>query len=98
MAISKEQVSHVARLARLAFTDEELDRFTEQLSKILDHAAQVSDLATEDVPPTAHPLPLHNIFRADVVEPGLSREKALSTAPEEEDGRFKVPRIIEERS
>ncbi|MFN2615249.1 MAG: Asp-tRNA(Asn)/Glu-tRNA(Gln) amidotransferase subunit GatC [Actinomycetota bacterium] len=98
MGISKEQVSHVARLARLSFTDDELDRFTDQLSKILEHAAQVSNLATEDVPPTAHPLPLHNVFRPDVVEPSLPHHKAISTAPDEEDGRFKVPRIIEERS
>ena len=96
MAISKQDVIHVARLARLSFTDEELDRFTDQLSKILEHAEQVSALTTDDVPPTSHSLPLRNVFRPDVIGECLSAEKALSTAPEVEDGRFKVPRIIEE--
>jgi aspartyl-tRNA(Asn)/glutamyl-tRNA(Gln) amidotransferase subunit C len=95
MAISKDQVAHVARLARLQFTEEELDRFTRQLSNILEHAEQVSALATTDVPPTAHALPLRNVFRADEVGECLPLEKALSTAPEVEQDRFRVPRIIE---
>ena len=98
MALTREQVAHVARLARLSFTDEELDRFAHQLSDILAYAEQVSALATEDVPPTAHALPLKNVFRPDEIKPSLSQEKALSTAPEVEDGRFKVPRIMEEPS
>jgi aspartyl-tRNA(Asn)/glutamyl-tRNA(Gln) amidotransferase subunit C len=96
MALTREQVAHVARLARLSFTDEELDRFATQLSGILAYADQVTALATEDVPPTAHALPLKNVFRDDEVGPCLSQEKALSTAPEVEQGRFKVPRIMEE--
>ena len=96
MSISREQVAHVARLARLAFDEEELDRFTDQLTKILAYADQVTALATEDVPPTAHALPLENVFREDVVKPSLPQEKALSTAPEVEQDRFKVPRIMEE--
>lgn len=96
MAISREQVQHVARLARLAFTDDDLDRFATQLSGILAYAEQVSALTTEDVPPTSHALPLHNVFRPDVVGECLTQEKALSTAPEVEQGRFKVPRIMEE--
>lgn len=95
MTISREQVAHVAKLARLAFTDDELDRFTDQLTKILAYADQVSALATDDVPPTAHALPLVNILREDVVKPSLTQEKALSTAPEVEQDRFKVPRIME---
>jgi aspartyl-tRNA(Asn)/glutamyl-tRNA(Gln) amidotransferase subunit C len=95
MSISKEQVAHVAKLARLAFTDDELERFSDQLTKILAYADQVSALATDDVPPTAHALPLKNILRDDVVTPSLSQEKALSTAPEVEQDRFKVPRIME---
>jgi len=87
---------HVARLARLAMTDEEVDRFGAQLSAILDHAARVGEVASDDVPPTSHALPLSNVFREDVVGPCLTQEKALSTAPEREQGRFKVPRIIEE--
>jgi aspartyl-tRNA(Asn)/glutamyl-tRNA(Gln) amidotransferase subunit C len=98
MALTREQVAHVARLARLSFTDEELDRFAHQLSDILAYAEQVSALATEDVPPTAHAIPLKNVFRPDEIKPSLSQQKALSTAPEIEQGRFKVPRIMEEPS
>jgi len=96
MRLTREEVLHVARLARLAFTDDEVDRYTAQLSAILDHAARVSEVAADDVAPTSHALPLVNVFREDVVGECLSQEKALSTAPESEDGRFKVPRIIEE--
>lgn len=96
MRLTREEVLHVARLARLAFTEEEVDRFTAQLSAILDHAARVSEVAADDVPPTSHALPLVNVLREDVVGECLPQEKALSTAPEVEDGRFKVPRIIEE--
>ena len=96
MKLSRDEVMHVARLARLAMTNEEVDRFGAQLSAILDHAARVSEVAADDVPPTSHALPLSNVFREDVVGECLSQEKALSTAPETEDGRFKVPRIIEE--
>lgn len=95
MRLTREEVLHVARLARLAFTEEEVERFTAQLSAILDHAARVSEVADDDVPPTSHALPLVNVFRDDVMGECLPQEKALSTAPEVEDGRFKVPRIIE---
>ncbi len=98
MAISREQVLHVARLARLALSEEEIDRFTRQLSVILEHAERVMGVASDDIPPTSHALPLVNVFRDDVVEECLSQEKALSTAPEVEQGRFKVPRIVEEPS
>lgn len=97
MALTREQVAHVARLARLSFTDAELDRFAGQLSQILDYAAQVSALTTEDVPATSHAFPLTNVLRADEIRPSLTREKALSTAPEVELDRFKVPRIMEEQ-
>lgn len=97
MAITKEQVLHVARLARLRFTDEEVERFTRQLSQILEHAEQVTALATTDVAPTSHALPLRNVFRPDENRACLPQEKALQTAPESEQGRFKVPRIIEEQ-
>ncbi len=88
-------VDHVARLARLALTDEERARFREQLGVILEHAERVREVAAEDVKPTAQPVPQKNVFRDD--EPGecLTQDEALSTAPETEDGRFKVPRIIE---
>ena len=96
MAITRDQVAHVAKLARLSFSESELDRFAEQLSKILAHAEQVSALATDDVPPTAHALPLRNVLRPDVTGECLSQEKALSTAPAAEDGRFRVPSILGE--
>lgn len=97
-SISRDDVAHVARLARLSFTDDELDRFTSQLRVILTHAEQVADLVTEDVPPTAHAIPLVNVLRDDVVTPSLPREKALSTAPLAEQDRFRVPRILEEEA
>ncbi len=98
MPISRNDVRHVARLARLTLTDEELDRFQSQLSVILEEAEKVSRLPTEGVPPTAHPLPRVNVWREDVVGPCLSHQEALSTAPEVEQGRFMVPRIIEEEA
>ena len=94
--LTRADVEHVALLARLALTDDELERFTEQLGVILDHAAQVAALDTAGVEPTAHPLPLVNVFRADVARPGLSRDEVLAAAPEAEDGRFRVPRILGE--
>ncbi|MCA1831931.1 MAG: Asp-tRNA(Asn)/Glu-tRNA(Gln) amidotransferase subunit GatC [Actinomycetota bacterium] len=96
MALTKEQVLHVAKLARLALSDDEIEKFQRQLSVILDHAEKVMALADDGVPATAHALPLSNVFREDVAEPCLPQDKALSTAPESEQGRFKVPRIMED--
>lgn len=89
-------VEHVARLARLALSDEERDRFRRQLGVILEHAERVREVAATDVPPTAQPVRQENVFRNDD-DPWdcLSQEEALAGAPEVEDGRFKVPRIIE---
>ena len=87
---------HVARLARLDVTDFELERFTGQLAAVLEHAADVEALDTEGIPPTAHPLPLRNALRDDVVVPGLDRDEVLGQAPAAEDGRFRVPRILGE--
>jgi len=94
--ITPEQVAHVARLARLALTPEERDRFAEQLGAVLDHAAGVAALDTAGVPPTAHPLPLRNVLRSDERAPGLDRDEVLAMAPETEDGRFVVPPILGE--
>jgi aspartyl-tRNA(Asn)/glutamyl-tRNA(Gln) amidotransferase subunit C len=94
--ITTAEVAHVARLARLALTETELDEFTGQLAAVLDHAADVEALDTSGVPPTAHPLPLVNVLRDDVPQPGLDREEILSQAPATEDHRFRVPRIIGE--
>ncbi len=89
-------VEHVARLARLALTPEELERFRRQLGLILEHAEKVQEVAAADVPPTASPIPRANLFRPDELRPGLSHDEAMSTAPAQEGGRFKVPRIVEE--
>ena len=94
--ISRDDVVHVARLARLDLTEEELDRFTGQLAAVLEHAADVASLDTAGVPPTAHPLPLTNVLRDDVPGPSLDREEVLGQAPAAEDGRFRVPRILGE--
>ncbi len=91
-------VEHVARLARLALSPEELERFRHQLGVILEHAERVREVAAEDVPPTAQPVPRANVFRPDEPRPGLSHEEALAGAPEVQDGRFKVPRIVEEEA
>lgn len=88
-------VDHVARLARLALTDEERERFRTQLGLILEHAERVREAAAEDVEPTSHVVSLPNVFREDEVEPCLTHDEALAGAPEVENGRFKVPRIVE---
>jgi aspartyl-tRNA(Asn)/glutamyl-tRNA(Gln) amidotransferase subunit C len=95
MPISRAEVEHVARLARLALTEAELEHFATQLGQILEVAAKVSSLATDGVPPTSHAVPLVNVWREDAVGPCLTQEEALSTAPVAEQGRFMVPRIVE---
>jgi aspartyl-tRNA(Asn)/glutamyl-tRNA(Gln) amidotransferase subunit C len=94
--ISREEVAHVARLARLRLTDEELDAFTGQLGDVLDHAADVEALQLDDVPPMSHPLPLRNVLRADTVDESLSRDEVLAAAPSAEDGQFRVPPVLGE--
>ncbi len=94
--ITRADVEHVAMLARLALTDDEIEQLTGELGAILDHAAEVSALDTADVPPTAHPLPLVNVLRPDVPRPGLDRDEVLAEAPAAEDGQFRVPRILGE--
>lgn len=86
----------MARLARLDVTDDELDRFAGQLGAVLEHAADLAALDTRGVPPTAHPYPLANVLRDDVVAPSLDRDEVLAMAPAAEDGRFRVPRILGE--
>lgn len=94
MAISEEQVRHVALLARLALTDEEVARFGGDLNSILGHIDTISQLDLAEVEPTAHPLEVVNVTRADVLRPGLSREDALRNAPQAEDGAFVIPQIV----
>jgi aspartyl-tRNA(Asn)/glutamyl-tRNA(Gln) amidotransferase subunit C len=94
--ITRDDVAHVARLARLTIADDELDLFTSQLAAVLDHAADVEALELDDVPPTAHPYPLVNVFRDDVVGPSIDRDEVLAQAPAAEDRRFRVPPILGE--
>jgi aspartyl-tRNA(Asn)/glutamyl-tRNA(Gln) amidotransferase subunit C len=95
MALSEADVDHVARLARLEITPEERARYRDQLNAILDHAAGIAGLDVKDVPPTAHILPLNNVWRADEPKAGLTRDEALSNAPDRARGQFRVPKIIE---
>ncbi len=96
--LSPEVVAHVAQLARLDLTDDELSLYTGQLAAVLEHAADVEALELDDVPPTLHPLPLVNVLRADEPRAGLDRAEVLAMAPDAEDGRFRVPRIMSEPS
>lgn len=96
MALSEEEVRHVAMLARLALTDEEVERLAPQLTEILSYAEQVSEVAAGDVEPLTHPYPLRNVMRDDSPRPSLPRDVLLSQAPEVEDDRFAVPRIVAE--
>lgn len=94
--ITRDDVAHVARLARLELSDDELGTFTGQLAAVLEHAEDVEALDLADVPPTAHPLPLVNVFRADEVGPTLTPDEVLAAAPSVEEGRFRVPPILGE--
>jgi aspartyl-tRNA(Asn)/glutamyl-tRNA(Gln) amidotransferase subunit C len=91
MAISRAEVVHVARLARLALTDEELDRFAGQLDAILEAVGKVSELDLSGVEPTLHPLELSNVWAEDAPQPSLPVEDALANAPEVEDDAFRAP-------
>ena len=93
MEISRDEVLHVAKLARLALTDDEVERFREQLSAILEAVGKVSELDLSDVPPTSHPLDLVNVLAEDEPAPSLSLEEALANAPDPEDGFFGVPPV-----
>ncbi|KMY52908.1 MULTISPECIES: Asp-tRNA(Asn)/Glu-tRNA(Gln) amidotransferase subunit GatC [Bacillaceae] len=93
--ISEEQVRHVAHLARLAITDEEVETFTAQLDSIIQFAEQLNELDTTGVKPTSHVLDMKNVLREDKSEPGLPREEVLKNAPDHEDGQIRVPAIIE---
>lgn len=95
MALSDDDVRHVAMLAQLALTDDEVRTLAPQLQGILAYADQVGEVASADVPPTSHPYPLRNVFRDDdVVEEPLPVDVVTANAPEEEDGQFRVPPIV----
>ena len=92
--ITRAEVQHLADLARIDLSDAELDHLAPQLGVILESVASIADVAAEDIPPTSHAIALSNVFRADVVEPSLTPEQALSGAPAQEQQRFSVPRIL----
>ncbi|MFG6495706.1 Asp-tRNA(Asn)/Glu-tRNA(Gln) amidotransferase subunit GatC [Fictibacillus sp. UD] len=93
--ISKEQVKHVAHLARLAVTEEEAELLTEQLDKIIGFAEELKELDTDNVEPTTHVLELKNVLREDEVRNSVSVDEAMKNAPAQKDGQFKVPNILE---
>lgn len=92
--ITRDEVAHLADLARIELSDAELDHLAPQLSVILDSVRSISAVAGDDVPPTSHPMPLTNVFRDDVTTPGLTADEALAMAPASEQQRFMVPRIL----
>ena len=94
MELSREKVEHIADLAKLELSDEEIGRYQAQLSEILAYFEDLRALDTEEIPPTATVLPLRSVTRADAVEATLEREKALENAPEAEDGCFNVPAVL----
>ncbi|WP_370614997.1 Asp-tRNA(Asn)/Glu-tRNA(Gln) amidotransferase subunit GatC [Mumia sp. Pv 4-285] len=96
--ISRADVAHLANLARIDLSDAELDRLTPELTVILESVAKVAEVASADVPPTSHAVPLSNVFREDVVTPGLTPEQALAGAPAVEQQRFAVPKILGEEA
>ncbi len=95
-AITRAEVEHLARLARLQLSADELDHYAGQLDVILQSVARVSEVAAEDIPPTSHPIPVENVYREDVARPGLDRSVVAAGAPAWEDDRFRVPRILDE--
>lgn len=96
MPLDRTAVDHVARLARLDLSEDERERMQKELTGILEHAEKIQTLDLDEVPPTSHALPLRNVFREDVARPSLAPEEVLANAPASEDGRFRVPRIIED--
>ncbi len=95
MSLTREEVLHIAKLARLRLSDEEVAKFQGQLSQILEHFDMLRELDTDDVPPTAYPLPLESVMRDDEAKPSLSREDALANAPAVEAGSFRVRAVLE---
>lgn len=95
MALTTEEVRHIARLARLALTDDEVERYREQLSGILDHFEVLNEIDTSDVPPTAQSLDQVNVTRPDELRPSLPTEDVLANAPRDEDGYLRVRAVLE---
>jgi aspartyl-tRNA(Asn)/glutamyl-tRNA(Gln) amidotransferase subunit C len=95
LSITAKEVQHVAKLARLSLSEEETEKFAGQLNAILKYAEKLNELDTDGVDPTSHPMPLENVMRDDEVRPSWPLESVLKNAPDEEDGQFKVPAVLE---
>jgi len=95
MTVTLNDVEHVAKLARLKLSDEEKTKFTEQLNAILKYAEKLNELDTDGVEPTSHVLPVRNVLREDVARPSWPIEETMKNAPDEEDGHFRVPAVLE---
>jgi aspartyl-tRNA(Asn)/glutamyl-tRNA(Gln) amidotransferase subunit C len=98
MSVTLKDVEHIARLAKLEFNEEEKEKFTHQLNSILAYVEQLNKLDTSNVAPLSHVIELDNVFREDVVKPGLSQQEALKNAPAKTEKFFKVPKVIGDRS
>jgi len=96
LPLSREEVQHIALLARVGLSEEDIARFREQLSEILDYFQRLRQVNTDDVPPTAHTLPLHNVMRSDEPRPSFDKEEVLANAPQRQDDLFQVQAILEE--
>ena len=96
MSLTPDEVRHIALLARLGLTDEDVEKFQHQLSDILDYFERLRDVDTEGVPPTAYPLPLHNVMRDDEEAPCADPEDVMKNAPQQEGGFFRVRAVLEE--
>jgi aspartyl-tRNA(Asn)/glutamyl-tRNA(Gln) amidotransferase subunit C len=94
MALSRDEVQHVAELARLSFSDEEEERMADEMSQILDHFEKLDELDTSGVPPMSHVLDVTNVFREDEIEERIDQEQALEPAPETDGGYFQVPKVV----
>ena len=95
MSLSRTQVEYIAELAKLQLTGAEIDRYTEQLSAVLDYAARLQAVPTGDIPPTASVLPIAGVMRDDVVQPSLPRDIALTNAPDAMEGQFRVDAVLD---
>jgi aspartyl-tRNA(Asn)/glutamyl-tRNA(Gln) amidotransferase subunit C len=95
LKLSRAQVIAIAELAKLQLSDEEIERFGDQLSQVLEYAERLEQLDTADIPPTASVLPLRNVFRDDEVRPSLPRDEALANAPDAADGQFRVDAVLD---
>jgi len=94
VAVTLKDVEHIAELARLKFSSEELDSFTHQLNQILEYVEKLNELDTENIEPLSHPVEGNNAFREDELKPSINREEALKNAPDSDDEFFKVPKVI----